>query len=135
MGMAGSGVTGCGWPPVWSTCQRAHRNDNQQRHGEQVGGNHEDHAGVVDAAHVDDGENEQHPKAELQRVRLQAGHGGDERAHAGGDAHRCGEDVVDHQRRSGQQAGALAQVLRSHRVGAAALRIGVDGLAIAEVRR
>ena len=46
---------------------------NQQRSGEQVGGNHEDHAGVVDAAHVHDGQNEQHRQAELQGVRLQAG--------------------------------------------------------------
>ena len=54
----------------------------------------------------------QHAEAELQGVGLQAGHGGDERAHAGGDAHGGGEDVVDHQRRGGQQARAFTQVLR-----------------------
>ncbi len=87
----------------------------------------------MDAAHVDDGEDQQHSQAQLQGVWLQGGHGGDERAHAGRDAHGGGEDVVDHQGGRGQQARALAQVLAGHGVGAAAVRIGVDGLPVAEV--
>ena len=46
-------------------------------------------------------------QAELQGVGLEAGGGGDERAHAGRDAHGGGEDVVDHQSRGGQQARTL----------------------------
>ena len=61
------------------------------------------------------------------------GAGGDERAHAGRNAHRGGQDVVDHERRGRQQTGIRAQVLSGHGVGAAALRIGLDGLAVAEV--
>ena len=46
----------------------------------------------------------------------------------------CGvEDVVDHQCSGGKQAGVLAQVLRGDRVAAAAVGIGIDGLAVGEV--
>ena len=89
----------------------ADADDDQQRAREQVGGNHECDAGVMNAAHVDEGENRQHAEAQLQRVRLQAWRGGDERAHAGRDAYGGRERVVDHQGSGGQQARSLAEVL------------------------
>ena len=76
---------------------------------------------------------DQHAQAQLQGVRLQAGNGGDQRAYAGRDAHRRGQDVVDHQRRRGQQSRAVAQVFGGHGVRAATLRIGLDRLPVAEV--
>jgi hypothetical protein len=112
---------------------RAHADHNQQRSREQNGGNHERHARVMHAAHVHQGQNEQHRQAHFERVRLQTGHGGDECAHAGRNAHRRGENVVDHQSGGGQQARPLTQILAGHRVRAATLRIGVNGLPVTEV--
>jgi hypothetical protein len=40
-----------------------HKDHDDQRSGEQVGRDHEDHAGVMDAAHVHDGEDEQDGEA------------------------------------------------------------------------
>ncbi len=55
------------------------------------------------------------------------------RGHAGRDPYRRGQDVVDHQRRSGQQPCFLTQVLSGHGVAAAAAGIGSNGLPIAEI--
>ncbi len=121
----------CDWVRMSTAGDRvkdAHGDHDQQRAREQVGGNHEHYAGVVHAAHVHDGENHQHAETKLQRMRLQAGHRGDERAHAGRNAHGRSEDVVDHERRRRQQARAFAQVLRGHGVRSAALGIRIDGL-------
>ena len=91
--------------------------EDAERHGRQYGpdkqkgGKNESRARVLDAAHVDQGEERQHDQTQHQHVRLQpllvADHGPD----AGRDADRGGQDVVDHQRRGGQQAGPGAQVL------------------------
>ena len=61
-------------------------------------------------------------EAERQRVRLQLREGRHQGADAGRDADRRVEDVVDHQRRGGEQSGVVAQVLAGHRVAAAAVR-------------
>ena len=58
-----------------------------------------------------------------------AGDGGDQRADAGGDADGSGEDVVDHERGGGEQAGAIAEVFAGDGEGTAAVGIGFDGLA------
>ena len=108
-------------------------NHDQQRCCKEISGNHEHHAGVVHAAHVHKGQDGEHDEAQHERVRLQGRDGGDQCAHAGRDAHCSGEDVVDHERCRGQKAGAFAQVLAGHGVGAAAARIGLDGLPVAEV--
>ena len=63
--------------------EHAYADHNKQRARKQIGGNHEHHAGVVHAAHVHDGENHQYAKTELQRMRLQTGHGGNQRADSG----------------------------------------------------
>ena len=65
-------------------------------------------------------------------MRRERGNGGDECADAGGDAHADIEEVVEHQRRGGQQAAAAAQVFAGHGVRAAAVGVGGDGLAVAE---
>ena len=67
-----------------------------------------------------------------QHVRLQPRLVGDDGSDPGGDADRGGQDVVDHQRRGGHQAGAGTQVFAGDGVGAAAGGIGRDRLAVAE---
>ena len=110
-----------------------HRDHDQQRRCEQIGGDHEHHARVVHAAHVHHGQNRQHNEAQPQCVRLQGRNSGDQSAHASRDAHRGGENVVDHERRSAQKPCALAQVLAGHGVRPAAMRIGLDSLPVTEV--
>jgi hypothetical protein len=66
-------------------------------------------------------------------VFLQRGHGGNQRAHAGRNAHGRGQNVIHHQRGGGQQSGPHAQVFAGDRVRSAALRIRHDGLAVGEV--
>jgi hypothetical protein len=117
----GSGVTGNADAPRVHHLPGAHGDHDQQRCRKHVGGNHEHDAGVVHAAHVHDGENEPvRSRQSSQRVRLQTGHSGDQRAHAGRNANGRSQYVVDHQRRRRQQSRALAQVLAGHRVGSAA---------------
>src|ERR1035438_4501224 len=64
---------------------------------------------------------------------LQRGHGGNQGTHASGNAHRCCQDVIHHQRGCGQQSGPHAKVFTGDRVRSATLRIRHDGLAVGEV--
>src|ERR1039458_230386 len=64
---------------------------------------------------------------------LQRGHGGNQGTHASRNAHRCGQDVIHHQRGCGQQSGPHAKVFTGDRVRSAALRIRHDGLPVGEV--
>jgi len=98
-----------------------------------VGGDEEDDAGIVDAAHVDDGEEDEDPEAEREGVRLKGGYGGDEGADSGGDSDGRCEHVVDHEGRRGEQAGGITEVLAGNGEGAAAVGIGFDGLRVGEV--
>ena len=54
------------------------------------------------------------------------------RRHTGGDADRHGQHVVDEQRRRGDEGGRLSDVLLRDDVGAAAARVGMDGLPVRE---
>ena len=69
----------------------------------------------------------------LKCVRLEGGYGGNERTHAGGDPDRCGEDVVDHERRSGEQTRAIAEVLTGDGERATTVRISFDSLGIGKI--
>ena len=55
--------------------------ESQKTNDEQIGGQHEDAAGFAHAAEVDDGSGQKNAEAEDESVRMQAGHGGNERAH------------------------------------------------------
>ena len=59
----------------------------------------------------------------------------DDGGDAGRDRHRDGEDVVDEQRRAGDERRVLAEVLAADDVAAAAARVGEDRLAVRERRR
>ena len=97
-----------------------------------VGGHREHAARLLDAAEVRDADQrdqrqaEQHPVFR-EVVELRDRHDGGD---AGGDRHRDGEDVVDEQRRAGDERRVLAEVLAAHHVAAAAARVGVDRLAV-----
>jgi hypothetical protein len=63
---------------------KASENDDRQQ-GEQKGAgrDHEGHTCIAHAAQIDDGEQSKNCQTQGQRVRLQAGHGGNQRADAG----------------------------------------------------
>ena len=107
--------------------------DEEQRADEEVGGDEEGRAGVLGAAHVDEGEDGEDEQAEGERVWLELGEGGDQRADACGDADGGVQDVVDHERGGGEKAGGFAEVLCGDGIAAAAVGIGVDRLAVGEV--
>ena len=106
--------------------------DEEQRADEEVGGDEKGGASVVDAAHIDQGQDGKDCEAEQEGVGLKAGDCGDEGSDACGDADRGGEDVVDHEGGCGEEAGALAEVLAGYGVAAAAVGVGVDGLEVGE---
>ena len=60
------------------------------------------------------------------------GKGRCQRRHPGRDGNRDGERVVNDQRGGGDQAGPVTEVGPRHRVRAAAVRVGVDHLAVGE---
>ena len=105
----------------------------QQRSDEQVRGRHEHQPGFAQAAEVDQRDRGQDAQAQRQGMRQQRGHGGNQRAHAGGNADGDVEDVVDHQGGAGQQARKVPQVLARHGERSAAAGVRFDGLAVREV--
>ncbi len=106
---------------------------DEQRADEEHGGQHEDEAGLFDAAQVHDDDEREDEQAECELVRMQSGNCADQSRDAGGDSYRGGQDVVDHERGSGEQAGIVAEVFAGDSEGASAVRIRVDRLAVAEV--
>ena len=113
--------------------KQAHSYHDQQGGKKQIRWNHERDAGIVDAAQIDNCKYDEDGQAQEQGVLLQAGNCGDECADSGRDADSRSEDVVDHQRRGSEESRAFAQVLGCYGVGTAALRVGVDRLAVGEV--
>ena len=111
----------------------ADREQQEEAGDEEVGRQREQPAGVEHAAQVDERDQGQDGEAQRQDVGLQDRHGRDQRGDAGGDADGHVEDVVEHQRRGGEQAGAGAEVLPGDGVGAAVARVGADGLAVGDV--
>ena len=98
----------------------------------EVGRDREDPARLLDAAQVGE-------RDERRRARGRAAPAGrrgperrdrDDRGDAGRDRHRDGEDVVDEQRRAGDERRVLAEVLAADDVGAAAARVGEDRLPV-----
>ena len=132
-GSCGGVTTGVGCPPLARVLNDADQDDDEQRDEEEISGNHEGDAGVVDAAQVDDGQKDEDEKAEPEGVLLQAGYGGDERADSGRDANGGGEDVVDHQCGGGEKPRPGTEIFGGNGVGATALRVSSDRLAVGEV--
>jgi hypothetical protein len=69
------------------------------------------------AAEIDEGEKDEDPKTEFEGVRLERRYCRDQRAHSRRYAHCDVEKIVDHQGRSGEQAGVGSEVLLCDGVG------------------
>ena len=111
--------------------EKSDADDDQQRADEKISGNEKGDAGFPYSAEVDYGKQEQDSETDAERVLLQArGIDRDERADAGRDADCGGEDVINHQSRGREQAGKCAEVLRCDGVGAAAIGVCIDRLAV-----
>jgi hypothetical protein len=107
----------------------AHQGDDHDH--VQVGRAGEQAARLLQPAQV--GEHHQRDETETQQHALgpQLGERGRDRGDAGRDRHRNREDVVDEQRRTGDERRGFAEVLARHDVGTAPARIGEDRLAVA----
>ena len=103
-----------------------------EAHDVDVGGHREHAARFLDAAEVRDADQRDQRQAEQHPVFGEIVELGDrdDGGDAGGDRHRDGEDVVDEQRRAGDERRVLAEVLAAHHVAAAAARVGEDRLAV-----
>jgi hypothetical protein len=108
----------------------SHGDYDQQRANKKVGGDEEGRSGVLYPAHIDQGEDEQDGEAEGEGVGFEPGKGRDQRTHTSRDADRRIENVVDHQRGGGQQAGIGPEILRRDRIAAASVRVRVDRLQV-----
>ncbi len=122
-----------GCPRASQRLEQPNQNRDEQGAKKEIGRNHEDSAGLFDAAQIHDGDQEQNPETYRQSVGLQRRNGRHQRADAGRDSNGGGEHVIDHQRGGGQQARAFADVLARHGVGSATARVRIDGLAIREI--
>ena len=87
---------------------------------------------TIDAAKVAEHQQRQKEEAYLDAIRIQARKRGNDREHAGRDADRDGQRVVDQERRRGDKACVRSDVLFRDGVGAAAFRVGKNGLAVGE---
>ena len=66
-------------------------------------------------------------------MRLEARHGGDQRADPGGDTDRDHQDVVHNQRRGGEQGDAPSEIFARHGVRSTSAGIRGDGLEVRDV--
>ena len=113
--------------------READEDGDQHRAEKRVRRDHEKHARLPNAAQIHDRDDHQNAQAKRKRVRLKLRHGGNQRAHPGGNSHGRGQHVVKHQRRRGQQAGIRPQIFRRHGVRAAPAWIGRDGLPVGKI--
>ena len=106
----------------------AHRREYHE--DKEIGRHGEGRARFLDPAQVDDHDHEDQPHRQVHPVGVQGGERRGDLRHARGDRHGHGEDVVGQQRGACGLRGQLAQVVAGHDVGAAAARIGVNGLLV-----
>jgi hypothetical protein len=111
----------------------SHADGNQQGADEEEGGDDEGRSRVLDASHVDQGEDGEHNQAKHQRVREKPLLAGYDVLDAGRDSDGGGEDVIDHQGGGCQQARTGSEIFRGDRVRTAAAGIGSNGLAVTEI--
>ena len=116
-------ATGSGAPPRDDRLDDADDDHHRQRRDERVRRQHERDAGLPEPAQVDQRDQREDREAQRERVRQQRRERRDQRADAGRDADRDVEDVVDRERRAGEQPEARPEVLLRDGVRAAAVRI------------
>jgi hypothetical protein len=108
-------------------------NHDEQSANEEISGNHEGRAGVVDSTEVQDSDDEKDDETQRNAVRLQRRNRGDEGTDSSGDTDGGGENVIGEQCRGGEKSGKNAKVETGYRVRAATGRIGRDGLQVGKV--
>src|SRR4029077_5695597 len=108
-------------------------NGDQQRAQEEIGGQHESHAGIAQAPQIENGDDQQYEDANADGVRLQGRNSGDQRANARGNAHGGGENVVRQQGRGSQKRGEGAEVEARDGIGPTPARISRNGLPVGKV--
>ena len=111
---------------------KARDDQGNHRQNEDIGGDAEHHGGLPQAAEISPGQQRDDQKGENRLVAEKSRKGGGNGRSAGAGTDRHGENIADDQRTARHKAGGLPEVFVRDDVGAAALGIGVDGLAIAE---
>ncbi len=112
--------------------EEPHADQRQHAHNEQVGRHRKDPAGLFDAAQVCQRHQRDQTDRQLDAVGLQRANGRGDRGDGGRHADGHGQHVVDQQGRRGHQGGHNAEILARDDIGAAALRVGDDRLAVRE---
>ena len=111
---------------------QAVEDEDRHHHDVAVGGRGEQPPRLADAAQVGHRQQrKQHDRGRDGVVSQRRDRRGD-RGGAGRDRHRDGEGVVDQQRRAGDETGGGAEVVLADDVGAAAVGVRGDRLAVAE---
>ncbi len=113
--------------------EQAEPHEGQEAGDEAIGRQGEEQAALAEPAKVGEGDEGQHREAEGQGVGMQGWNRGGQGPDARRDPHRHVQGVVDHQGRSGQQAGVAPEVLLGDGIGAAVGLIGDRCLAIGKV--
>ena len=111
----------------------ANCNETQKAGDKNIRGQQEYAACLLHSAQIDNGDENENPQTQAQRLALQRRHRRNQRAHSSRDADCRSEHVIDHERRRSQQAGSLTQIFRRDRVRAAAVWIGRNRLPVGEV--
>ncbi len=97
---------------------------------EEVGGHRKELSRLPDSAQVGERDDHDRREAEQDAPGIQRGNRGRDGRDTGRHAHRHREHVIGHQGGPGHQARQRTEVVLGHEVGAPALRIGSDGLAV-----
>ncbi len=97
---------------------------------EQIGGQGEEPTRFAHAAEVPDRDDGHADDAQRHPIGVERPDRRRDRRDPGGDAHRDGEDVVDHERRPGDEARIAAEVLAGDDVGPAPLGVREDRLPV-----
>ena len=108
--------------------------DNQRNHrqDEDIGGDAEHHGGLPQAAEISPGQQADDQESKNRLIAQECRKRRSDRRRTGAGTDRHGENIADDQRAAGHQTGRLAEVFMRDDIGAAALGVGVDGLAVAE---
>ena len=89
-----------------------------------------DDARFLHPAQVDHHDKQHQADGDPHPVGVQIGKGRSDLRHTGRNRNRHREDIIGQQRRAGGLGGQLAQVIARDNIGAAAARVGVDGLLV-----
>jgi hypothetical protein len=117
-------------PRAEGDLREAHDQHGVDRNHEPVGGHRERSSRLLDAAQVDHSQEPDEPNRERDGVMGERGHRARDGGHARNYRHGNGEHVVDQQRRGRDQRCVFTEIVATHGVGAASVRVCEAGLTI-----